>query len=69
MVRRACFFPQQGTGLSPATHQMATALAAKRLGWMQHVVVEKKAGSDFNVKPAARKRGLLRQFFSSEGVK
>lgn len=37
----ACLvFPQQGTGLRPTTHQMATALAAKTLGWIQHVVME-----------------------------
>lgn len=47
----------------------ATALAAKRLGWIQHVVMEEKSGSDFKVKPAARNRGLLRQVSSSEGVK
>lgn len=48
---------------------MAIALAAKRLGWIQHVVREKKAGSDFIAKAAARKRGLLSQVSSSEGVK
>lgn len=50
------FFSQQGTGLSPTTRQMAAALVAKKLGWIQHVV-EEKVGSDFTVKPAARKTG------------
>lgn len=61
--------PQQGTELRQTTHQMARALAAERLGWIQPVVMEQKAGSDFTGKAAARKRSFLRQVGSSEGVK
>lgn len=62
-------FPQHGTMLRQTTHQMARALAAERLGWIQHVVMEQKSGSDFTGKAAARNRSLLRQVGSSEGVK
>lgn len=38
----AClFFSPARTGLSPTTRQMAAALVAKKLGWIQHVVEEK----------------------------